>query len=163
MSRGYLLNATPEYAVSEWPDIPPETGWSEEAPVHEAGKYAWQRIALHHGDGTTEYTEAVCLQGMDGERGTGIWKITTAPSSYTTKVGDFTPKYRVALSTVLSQSGAGEIMVGDIIERSYNHYAVGYVDSTYVYLGAATSIRGSQGPPGTSVTIKSVVKENGRQ
>lgn len=158
---GYLLNATPEYAVSEWPDIPPETGWSEEAPVHEAGKYAWQRIALHHGDGTTEYTEAVCLQGMDGERGTGIWKITTAPSSYTTKVGDFTPKYRVALSTVLSQSGADEIMVGDIIERSYNHYAVGYVDSTYVYLGAATSIRGSQGPPGTSVTIKSVVKENG--
>ena len=158
---GYLLNATPEYAVSEWPDIPPETGWSEEAPVHEAGKYAWQRIALHHGDGTTEYTEAVCQQGMDGERGTGIWKITTAPSSYTTKVGDFTPKYRVALSTVLSQSGAVEIMVGDIIERSYNHYAVGYVDSTYVYLGAATSIRGSQGPPGTSVTIKSVVKENG--
>lgn len=158
---GYLLNATPEYAVSEWPDIPPETGWSDEALVHEDGKYAWQRIALHHGDGTTEYTEAVCLQGIDGERGTGIWKITTAPSSYTTIVGDFTPRYRVALSTVLSQSGASEIKVGDIIERSYNHYVVGYVDSTYVYLGAATSIRGSQGPPGTSVTIKSVVKQNG--
>ena len=158
---GYLLNATPEYALSEGLDIPPETGWSDEAPVHEDGKYVWQRIALHHGDGTTEYTEAVCLQGMDGERGTGIWKITTAPSSYTTKVGNFTPKYRVALSTVLSQSGASEIKVGDIIERSYNHYAVGYVDSTYVYLGAATSIRGSQGPAGTSVTIKSVVKQNG--
>ena len=42
---GYLLNATPEYALSEWPDIPPETGWSDEALVHEDGKYAWQRIA----------------------------------------------------------------------------------------------------------------------
>ena len=145
---GYLLSTTPEYAVSDSPETEPESGWSGESPAHRVGEYIWQRFALHHGDGTTEYTDPVCLQGADGERGTGIWKITTAPSSYTTKVGDFTPKFRVALSTVLSQSGATKIMVGDIIERSYNHYAVGYVDSTYVYLGAATSIRGSQGPQG---------------
>ena len=145
---GYLLSTTPEYAVSDSPETEPESGWSEDSPAHRAGEYIWQRFALHHGDGTTEYTDPVCIQGADGERGTGIWKITTAPSSYTTKVGDFTPKFRVALSTVLSQSGATKIMVGDIIERSYNHYAVGYVDSTYVYLGAATSIRGSQGPQG---------------
>ena len=145
---GYLLSTTPEYAISDSSDTEPESGWSEDSPAHQAGKYIWQRFALHHGDGTTEYTDPVCLQGADGERGTGIWKITTAPSSYTTKVGDFTPEFRVALSTVLSQSGATKIMVGDIIERNYNHYAVGYVDSTYVYLGAATSIRGSQGPQG---------------
>ena len=149
------------------PETDPTIWTADIPPLRDAGEYLWRCHETTYTDNSVVYTSPVCVtgdpgdQGTDGERGTGIWKITTAPSSYTTQVGDFTPKYRVALSTVLSQSGANEIIVGDIIERSYNHYAVGYVDSTYVYLGAATSIRGSQGPAGTSVTIKSVVKENG--
>ena len=127
---------------------PPVTGWSEDSPERQSGMYVWQRIALSHGDGTTEYTEAICLQGADGERGTGIWRVTNEPSPYTTQVGNFIPKYRIALSTVLSQSGATEILVGDIIERDYYHYPVGYVDSSYVYLGDYSSIRGAQGEPG---------------
>lgn len=87
--------------------------------------------------------------GATGQRGTGCWKIQTAPSSYTTKVGDFTPTYRILLSTVLSQSGAAEILVGDVIEYSYYHYPVGAVDATYVYTGARTSLRGASGAAAT--------------
>lgn len=86
----------------------------------------------------------------DGDRGTGILKITTAPSSYTTTTGGFTPTYRVALSTVISQSKATEVKVGDVIQYNYYQYPVGYVDSSYVYCGARTSIRGASGATGAT-------------
>lgn len=88
--------------------------------------------------------------GETGPRGTGIFKITTAPSSYTTTTGGFTPKYRIALSTVLSQAGVSEVLVGDILQYSYYQYPVGYVDSSYVYAGTRTSIRGSTGATGAT-------------
>ena len=88
--------------------------------------------------------------GAQGQRGFGILNITTAPSSYTTATGGFTPTYRVALSTVKSQSKAAEVFVGDTILYSYYTYPVGYVDSSYVYLGARTSIRGATGAAGTT-------------
>ena len=94
--------------------------------------------------------------GIDIQRGTGILKITTAPSSYTTATGGFTPTYRVALSTVTTQSKVSEVLVGDVIQYSYYQYPVGYVDASYVYTGARTSIRGSTGTAGTSVTVSSV-------
>lgn len=97
--------------------------------------------------------------GQDGERGTGLLKITTAPSSYTTATGGFTPVYRVALSTVLSQAKVTEVMVGDTVGYSYYHYPVGYVDSSYVYLGTRVSIRGSTGAKGdTGATGPAPVK-----
>lgn len=88
--------------------------------------------------------------GSDGQRGTGILFITTAPSSYTTATGGFTPVYRVALSTVKTQSKAAEVLVGDTIAYSYYHYPVGYVDTSYVYLGTRKSIRGATGTAGTT-------------
>ena len=106
--------------------------------------------------------------GATGQRGTGILKITTAPSSYTTETGGFTPTYRASLSTVKTQSKVNEVLVGDVIQYSYYQYPVGYVDSSYVYTGARTSIRGSTGAAGaagadgapgadgTSVTVSSV-------
>ena len=87
-------------------------------------------------------------QGEQGIRGTGIWKITTPPTAYKAQVGDFLPEYRVAISAILAQSGAEDVIVGDILEYSYYHYPVGYVDDTYAYTGARTSIRGAQGPQG---------------
>lgn len=117
------------------------------------------------------------FNGQDGTDGANILGITTAPSDYTTKVGSFTPAYRIALSTVKTQSGASDVQVGDVLSHSYYHYPVGYVDSSYVYCGARRSIRGSQGPqgpqgeqgetgpqgdkgnkgdPGTSVTVSSI-------
>ena len=87
-------------------------------------------------------------QGEEGERGTGILKVATAPTAYTIEVDGYTPAYRMALSTIISQSGAEEVLVGDIVEYSYWHYPIGYVDATYAYMGARTSIRGAQGPAG---------------
>lgn len=94
---------------------------------------------------------------MDGKDGLSILRITTAPTSYTTTIGGFTPKYRIALSTVLEQSGASEVRVGDTILRNYYTYHVGYVDDSYVYVGAYASIRGSAG---TSVTISGITESD---
>lgn len=92
-----------------------------------------------------------------GARGTGILKVTTAPASYTTAIGEYTPKYRIALSTVTSQSGVSEVLLGDVIQYSYYQYLVSYLDSTYAYISATrTSLRGADGSNGTSVTITSV-------
>lgn len=88
--------------------------------------------------------------GATGSRGFSVLRITTAPSGYTTATGGFTPTYRVALSTVKSQSKATEVLVGDTVVYSYYTYPVGYVDSSYVYLGARVSIRGSTGVAGTT-------------
>lgn len=90
--------------------------------------------------------------GEDGIRGTGIYTVTTAPSSYTTAVDGFTPKYRIALSTALSESGATEILVGDTIRRSYYLYPVGYIDGTYAYSSSRASIRGATGAAGAAGT-----------
>lgn len=94
--------------------------------------------------------------GAAGEDGAQILGVTTAPSSYTTQTGGFTPTYRISLSTVKTQSGASEVKVGDILAYSYYHYPVGYVDTSYVYCGARKSIRGAKGTDGTSVTVTSI-------
>lgn len=97
--------------------------------------------------------QPVNIKGKDGNtgiRGSKILKVTTAPSSYTTEVGGFTPTYRIALSTVKSQSGATEVLANDVIFYTYYHYPVGYVDGSYVYCGARQSIRGSTGAAGAN-------------
>ncbi len=91
--------------------------------------------------------------GENGERGGLILNITTAPTAYTTKVGNFTPAYRIAKSTVLTQSGSSDVKVGDTLAYSYYHYQVGYVDSSYVYLGAAKNIRGEAGAAATRYSL----------
>ena len=88
--------------------------------------------------------------GATGSRGFSALRITTAPSGYTTATGGFTPTYRVALSTVLSQAQTADVVAGDTVIYSYYTYPVGYVDSSYVYLGARVSIRGATGAAGTT-------------
>ena len=83
--------------------------------------------------------------GSTGQRGSKYYKITTAPSSYSTTTGGYTPTYRIALSTATSEAGTSDIAFGDILMYSYYHYPVGYVDSSYVYLGKRQSMRGADG------------------
>lgn len=84
--------------------------------------------------------------GATGRRGTGLLKATTAPSSYTTAIGDYVPKYRIALSTLKTQSGVNEVFVGDIVEQSYYHYTIDYLDASYAYISATrVSFRGAAG------------------
>lgn len=109
------------------------------------GQYIWRRAVTtqNNNSTTTKYEMIQGIPGGDGTRGTGIYKITTQPSSYTTTTGGFKPTYRIALATVLSQSGVREVLVGDILEYSIYHYPVGYVDSSYVYLGPRVSFKGT--------------------
>lgn len=95
--------------------------------------------------GDTGDTGATGATGPAGQRGGEFLGITTAPSSYTTTTGGFTPTYRIALSTVLTQSGADEVFVGDTLVYSYYLYPVGYVDASYAYCGARKNIRGATG------------------
>lgn len=95
-------------------------------------------------------------QGGPGERGTGILKVTTAPSSYTTAIGDYIPKYRLALSTLKSQSKVDEVKIGDIIQYSYYQYQIDYLTETYAYVSASrVSLRGATGSD-ASVTAENI-------
>jgi len=111
-----------------------------------ADKQYWMDVELSND--TTQSIPFTVPLGPAGPRGTGVLKVTTDPSSYTTATGGFTPTYRIALSTVKSQAKVSEVLVGDTVMYSYYHYPVGYVDTSYVYLGARNSIRGATGAAG---------------
>lgn len=87
-------------------------------------------------------------KGDTGQRGTSLLNVTTAPTAYNTAVNGITPAYRIALSTVKTQSGATEVLVGDTVRYSYYVYPVVYVDASYVYCGTRVSIRGAGGTDG---------------
>lgn len=86
--------------------------------------------------------------GSDGLRGTGILKVKTAPTSYTTTTAGVTPIKRMAISTIKTQSGASEVLVGDCISYSYYLYHIYYLDTTYAYMDTYQSIRGATGEKG---------------
>lgn len=113
----------------------------EEADLSDPSIYTWSKV--------------------QGDRGSRTLRVTTAPSSYTTTIGGFTPKYRILLTTVMTQSGVSEVSVGDIIERNYYHYPVGFVDGTYAYLGNYSSIRGAGGAAGENATSLKIDSSRG--
>lgn len=98
------------------------------------------------------------FEGAAGERGHGILKVTTAPTSYTTSTGGKNPIKRMSLSTIKSQAEVDEVLVGDQISYSYYLYHVYYIDATYAYMDTYVSIRGAGGAPGTSVTVSSTTE-----
>lgn len=83
-------------------------------------------------------------------RPNGTFLVSTEPTAYTTQVDDYHPSYRIPLALVLNQTNVEEIIPGDILEYSFYHYPVGYVDETYIYLGERHSIRGKDGATGNS-------------
>lgn len=85
-----------------------------------------------------------------GTRGGVFHNVTTAPSSYTTQYGGFTPSYRIATSTVISQGGHSDVIEGDVVWYSYYFYPVGRVGGGYAYLGARLSMRGATGAAGSA-------------
>ena len=85
--------------------------------------------------------------GANGQRGTGTLVIYSTPTAYTEQVNGLTPAYRSTRALVIDHSGIDPI-VGDVIQRSYYHYPVIYVDDTYVYMSNRFSIRGAVGETG---------------
>lgn len=89
-------------------------------------------------------------RGADGQRGTGILKVTTAPTSYTTTTNGVAPIKRMAISTIKTQAGVDEVLVGDCVCYSYYLYHVYYLDATYAYMDKSQSIRGATGAAGAA-------------
>lgn len=140
----------------------------ETGPQGEQGPAGQNGVSVTHAwDGTTlEVTSASGTTsanlkgdkgdtGSTGQRGTGLLPVTTAPTAYTTAVNGLTPEYRIALSTVKTQSSATVVLAGDTLRYSYYHYPVIYVDSSYVYCGTRVSIRGATGKAGTDASVTS--------
>lgn len=166
--RGIGVQATTAYYYLSTSSAELSGGtWSTDIPMWVDGKYYWQKFVIVYTDGVSIETDPVCITGAkgangtngkdgkdgeDGTRGTGFWTVTTAPSTYTTETGGFTPKYRMSLSTALTQSGATEIFVGDQIRYSYYTYPVGLVQGSYIYMGARTSFRGAAGAAGVGIS-----------
>lgn len=86
--------------------------------------------------------------GTAGQRGGKILKVTTAPTAYTTQQGGFTPSYRMSVSTIKTQSGSSDVIVGDVLYYDTYQYPIGYVTSSYAYTGARVNIKGEQGIQG---------------
>ena len=130
---------------------PGSSGWTKNSLVvpTTTNRYLWNYQVINYSSGSPEgsYNDAriIGVYGDTGERGTSILKVTTAPTTTSGTISGFTYSYRMSLSTVKTQSGKNEVLVGDIIEYNSNHYQVGYVSSSYVYLSGATSIKGADG------------------
>ena len=139
------------YQATNSTSNPGSSGWQKNTLVTPTSinKYLWNYQVINYSKTSSEgsYNDAriIGVYGDTGQRGTSILKVTTAPSTASGTIGGFTYSYRMSLSTVKSQSGKSEVLVGDIVEYNSNHYQVGYIDSTYVYLSAATSIKGADG------------------
>lgn len=97
------------------------------------------------------------FDGEDGQRGTGLLPVTTAPSSYTTAVGGITPKYRMAISTIKTQAGVTEVLLGDTVRYSYYQYPIAYLDASYAYMTTRISIRGATGADGKDYSFDPTV------
>lgn len=88
--------------------------------------------------------------GSDGERGGITHRITGTIQGYSTPVGNYVPAGRIAIATVISQSGASDVIVGDLLLKADYVYGVGAVDATYAYVSAGTSIKGDKGDTGNT-------------
>ncbi len=139
------------YKITNSTSNPGSSNWSVNTLVvpTSTNKYLWNYQVIHYSKTADEgsYNDAriIGVYGDKGERGTSILKVTTQPTTTSGTAGGFSYSYRMSRSTVINESGKTEVLKGDIIEYGSNHYQVGYVSSSYVYLGPITSIKGADG------------------
>lgn len=138
-----LPDATPEI-VSAVTSVNGKTG-DVQLSASDVGAVATDDLSIAVNEALAQAKASGEFDGNDGQRGTGLLPVTTAPSGYTTAVGDITPKYRMALSTIKTQSGATEVLLGDTVRYSYYHYPIAYLDASYAYFTTRVSIRGATG------------------
>ena len=58
-----------QYAMNESQTEAPATGWQDNAPEWQEGHYIWQRTETMLADGTTSYSDALCITGVKGDSG----------------------------------------------------------------------------------------------
>lgn len=130
-----------------WAALSKEVATVDDIPESLKNPYALTINGISY-DGS-EAVNIESIKGDTGQRGTGLLAVTTAPSGYTTAVGDITPKYRMSLSTIKTQAGVTEVLLGDTVRSSYYHYPIVYLDDSYAYFTTRISIRGATGAAGT--------------
>lgn len=59
-----------EYALGTSSTSAPTSGWSTTAPAWVDGKYMWQRTVTQLGNGTSSTSDATCISGAQGPKGT---------------------------------------------------------------------------------------------
>lgn len=64
-----IVSVSVEYAQSQSDALPPESGWSPNAPSYQEGYYTWQRTATTLADGTVDYSDTLCITGVKGDDG----------------------------------------------------------------------------------------------
>lgn len=104
------------------------------------------------------------VQGNVGPRGHSTLRVKTGPTTHTDPVTGFegiTTAYRIAVSTALAESGASEVLAGDVIMYSFYTYPVLFVYAGYAYLGTRVSIRGATGKDGPTAqqVVDTLTKE----
>lgn len=57
------------YALGDDTTTAPASGWSEEAPTWQNGKYMWQKTVTTYSDDTTSESNATCISGAKGDTG----------------------------------------------------------------------------------------------
>ena len=62
-----VVSTLTEYAESTDPAAAPTSGWSEDAPAFEDGKYVWMRQTVTYGSGRIEVGEPVVITGNTGK------------------------------------------------------------------------------------------------
>ena len=143
-----IISIDEYYQTTNSTTNPGSSGWQKNTIVipTSSQRYLWNYQVVNYSKTTPEgsYNEARII-GVYGERGTSILKITTAPTPESSQISGFTYSYKISTSIVKTQSGKGEVLIGDIIEYNSNHYRVVYVNSNNVYLSSATSIKGADG------------------
>lgn len=116
--------------------------------VDDSGNLSWE--ASRADMPSVETVNIKGQDGSDGQRGTGILNVTTAPTSYSTTVNGTSASYRILLSTVISQAKTDAVFAGDSIRYSYYLYPVVAISGSYVYCGTRVSIRGATGAAGSN-------------
>ena len=58
-----------QYAMNQSQTEAPATGWQDDAPEWQEGHYIWQRTETTLADGTTTYSDALCITGVKGSDG----------------------------------------------------------------------------------------------
>lgn len=58
-----------KYAISDSGTVAPETGWQDNPPTPQQGKYIWSRTSTFYTDGTSSISYGVSYQGSNGQNG----------------------------------------------------------------------------------------------
>lgn len=141
----YLTKAdtsTPSTSGGDWSTTP--------VAVTSAKPYCFitSRIVTGNTNGNWSTPVLWSRYANDGDRGTGIFTLTSYTESSASMTGNPDVKYKISKSTITNQIGSITLLVGDQLRTGYYIYPVLASDNTYYYLGEKSNIRGEKGDDG---------------